>query len=183
MKFFFARHGRAIAGAAFCVAAILVAALCGGFNRQAKSADMLSGKWTGNVVWSDASGRDYSHTMHTSLFFEPDGTVGIILTLPSGALGGNGTYTLQDGRLTVHCTGLTINGNPLPMTLFNRNPWFHGTATYNVTFDGGNLTLASVSAVLPTEAPGYPLLNSNKPIVLSRVEKSVPAISELAPRE
>jgi len=183
VKFFFARHGRTIAGAAFCVAAILVAALCGGFERQVKSADVLSGKWTGNVAWNDASGREYSRIMHTSLFFEPDGTVGTLLTLPSGTLGGNGTYTLKDGRLTVHCTGLTISGHPIPMTLYDRNPWYHDMATYNVTFDGENLTLASLSTVLPTEAPGYPLLNSSKPIILSRVEKSATAISELTPRE
>lgn len=183
MKFFLARHGRAIAGVSFCAVALLVAVLCGGFDRRVKSADVLSGKWTGNIVWNDASGRDYSRAMHTSLYFEPDGTVGTILTLPSGNLGGNGTYTLKDGRLTIHCTDLTINGHPLPMTLFDREPWFHETASYNVTFDGTDLTLTNPVAKQRVEAPVYPLFSADKPIVLSRVEKSPPVIREAAPKE
>ncbi len=182
-EIFLARHGRAIVGAAFCALALLVAILSSGLDRPVRSADVLSGKWTGNILWSDASGLQYSRTMHTSLYFEPDGTVGTILTLPSGNLGGNGTYTFKDGCLTIHCTDLTINGHPLPMTLFDREPWFHETAAYNVTFNGTNLTLTNLIAKQPTEAPGYPLLNSGKPIVLSRVEKSPPAITEPAPKE
>ena len=183
VRFFFARHGRAIAGAAFCVAALLVAALSGGFDRQVRSADVLTGRWTGNVVWNDASGREYNRTMHTSLFFEPDGTVGTTLTLPSGALGGSGTYVLKNGRLTIHCTGLTINGRPLPATLFAHEVWFHETAIYTVTSDGGNLMLASPIPGQPTAAPCYPLLLSNRPLVLSRVEREAPAVAEPAPKE
>ena len=183
MKLFCARQGRAIAGAAFCVAALLVAFFCGRIDRPVRSADVLTGKWTGNVTWNDASGRSYSHAMHTSLFFEPNGTASIILTLPSGNLGGDGRYFLKDGHLTVHCTGLTINGRLLPKTLFDRAPWFRDTATYTVTFDGTNLALANPIAGQPTAAPGYPLFTAGKPIVLSRVETSVPAISEPAPKE
>ena len=183
VKYFFARYGRVFVGVSFCVLALLVAGLSGGFERRVRSADVLTGKWTGNVVWSDASGREYNRTMHVSLFFEPDGSVGTVLTLPSGALGGTGKYVLKDGRLTVHCTGLLINGGPVPETAFSKQPWFHDTAVYVVSSDGTNLTLANPVPGRPTAAPAYPLLLSARPLVLSRVEKAGPAVVEPAPKE
>ncbi len=183
IKYYLAQHGRAFVGAAFCVLALLVAGLSGGFDRRVRSADVLTGKWTGSVVWNDASGREYNRTMHLSMFFEPDGSVGTVLTLPSGTLGGSGRYVLKDGRLTVHCTGLMINGGTVPETEFSKEAWFHDTAVYVVSSDGTNLTLANPVTGRPTAAPAYPLLLSDRPLVLSRVEKVVPAIVEPAPKE
>ena len=188
VKYFFARYGRVFVGVAFCVLSLLVAGLSGGFDRRVRSADVLTGKWTGNVVWNDASGREYNRAMHVAVYFEPDGTVGTVLTLPSGTLGGSGTYLLKDGHLTVHCTGLMINGGVLPETAFSKEAWFHDTAVYVVSSDGTsdprtNLTLANPVADRPTAAPAYPLLLSDRPLVLSRVEKSAPAVVEPAPKE
>ncbi len=182
VKFFLARHGRAIAGAAFCVAALLAAALAGGFDRRVKSADLLAGKWSGDLVWNSASGRDYSRTMHTALFFLPGGVAGTVITFPTGAIGGVGTYTLKDGRLTVHCTNLNLDGHPVPMTPYAQASWFHDTATYTVHCDGTNLTLMPV-VYGPTSAPCYPLLASPKPLVLSRVEHQTQTEAAPAPKE
>ena len=182
MKLLWARQGRAIAGAAFCAAALLVAALTGGFDRRVKSADLLSGKWSGDIAWNSASGRDYSRTMHTALFFLPGGVAGIVITFPTGAIGGTGTYTLKNGRLTIHCTGLNLDGHPVPMTPYARAPWFHDTVTYSVHGDGTTLTLTPV-AYGPTAAPCYPLLVSSTPLVLSRVERAAEQAPDSAPRE
>ena len=183
IKYLFARYGRVFVGVAFCALALLVAGLSGGFDRRVRSADVLTGKWTGNVVWSDASGREYNRTMHVSVYFEPDGSVGTVLTLPSGTLGGSGRYVLKDGHLTVHCTGLMINGGAVPETAFSKEAWFHDTAVYVVSSDGTNLTLANPAAGRPTAAPAYPLLLSDRPLVLSRVERSAPVVAEPAPKE
>ena len=90
---------------------------------------------------------------------------------------------LKNGRLTIHCTGLTINGRALPETLFSHEPWFHDTAVYAVSSDGANLTLANPIPTQPTAAPTYPLLISNRPLVLSRVEREAPVVAEPAPKE
>jgi hypothetical protein len=178
VKSLWARHGRTFAGVAFCVAALLIAALTGGFDRRVKSTDLLAGKWSGDIAWSSASGRDYNRTMHTALFFLPAGVAGTVMTFPTGAIGGAGTYTFKNGRLTIHCTSLNLDGHSVPMTPYAQKSWFHDTATYTVASDGTNLTLTPVAAG-PTSAPCYPLLTSSKPLVLSRVEK--PAETEAAP--
>lgn len=182
VKFLWARHGRAIAGVAFCVAALLVAALTGGFDRRAKSVDLLSGKWSGDIAWNSASGRDYSRTMHTAFFFLPGGVAGTVITFPTGAIGGAGTYTLNNGRLTIHCTSINLDGHSVPMTPYAQAPWFHDTVTYTVHGDGANLTLTPV-AYGPTAAPCYPLLTSSTPLVLSRVERAVETEAAPAPKE
>lgn len=182
VKRLWVRQGRALAGAAFCVAALLAAALAGGFDRRVKSVDLLSGKWSGDITWSSASGRDYRQTMHTALFFLPAGVAGTVMTFPTGAVGGAGTYTLKNGRLTIHCTSLNLDGHSVPMTPYAQAPWFHDTVTYAVHGDGTNLTLTPV-AYGPTAAPCYPLLTSSTPLVLSRVEKSVEQDPGPAPKE
>ena len=182
VKFFLARHGRAIAGAGFCVAALLVAALTGGFDRRVKSADLLAGKWSGDLVWHSASGRDYSRTMHTALFFLPGGVAGTVITFPTGAIGGAGTYTFKDGRLTLHCTEINLDGHSVPMTPYARTPWFRDTATYTVRCDGTSLTLTPV-VYGPTSAPCYPLLTTTQPLVLSRVEQAAETEAPPTPKE
>ena len=182
VKFFGARQGRAIAGAAFCIAALLVAALTVGSDRRVKSADLLAGKWSGDIAWNSASGRDYSRTLHTAFFFLRGGVAGIVITFPTGAIGGAGTYTLTGGRLTVHCTSLNLDGHAVPMAPYARSPWFHDTVTYTVHSDGVNLTLTPV-AYGQTAAPCYPLLTSSTPLVLSRVERPVETEAAPAPKE
>ena len=76
----------------------LVAALCGGFNkttvRRVSSAEALAGKWSADIPWNlRLRPRIYNRTLHTSLFFLPGGVAGTIITFPTGALGGKGTYT------------------------------------------------------------------------------------------
>ena len=184
MKSFWAGHGRALIGAAFCVTALLAAALAGGFDRRTKSADLLSGKWSGDITWNSASGRDYSRTMHTVFFFLPGGVAGTVIKFPTGpdAIGGAGTYTLKNGRLTIHCTSINLDGHSVPTTPFAQAPWFHDTVTYTVHGDGTNLTLTPV-AYGPTSAPCYPLLTSSTPLVLSRVERAVETEAAPAPKE
>ena len=182
VKSFLARHGRAIAGVFFCAAALLTAALTGGFDRRVKSADVLVGKWSGDIAWNSASSRTYNKTMHTALFFLPGGVTGTVITFPTGAIGGAGTYTLKNGRLTIHCTSINLDGHSVPMTPYVQAPWFHDTVTYTVHSDGTNLTLTPV-AYGPASAPCYPLLASSTPLLLSRVERpvmteSTPALKE-----
>ena len=107
LKPFLARRGRAALGVAACAAALLAAALAGGFDKRVKSADMLAGKWSGDIAWNSASGRDYSRTMHTALFFLPGGVAGTVFTFPTGAIGGAGTYTLKNGLLTIRCASMS----------------------------------------------------------------------------
>ena len=171
-------------GRALCAAVVLLlvaAVLYKGIDRPVRSADALSGKWVGPVTYNDASGRQFSRTMRTALFFLPGNTIGTVLTFPTGAIGGAGKYSLRDSHLTVHCTSLSINGHAVPMATFAHDPWFSDTAVYTVTFDGTHLTLTPASG--PTPAPCYPLLSSAKPIVLSRIETSVPVTPDAAPKE
>lgn len=186
MKFLSAGQGRAIAGVLFCAAALLVAALCGGFNktseRRISSPDAFAGKWSGDITWTSASGRDYNRILHTSLFFLPGGVAGTVITFPAGAIGGKGTYTFKDGKLTVHCTSLSLDGHSVPMTPYAHAPWFHDTVVYSLNLDGGNLLLKPVS-YSPTSAPCYPLLASTQPLVFSRVEKPVETSTESAMKE
>ena len=174
MKVFFDRYGRAIVGATLCVGVCLGTIFLGGFNRPVQGAEALSGKWTGNIAWASASGREYNRTLHTALIFQPDHTLWTVLSLPSGAIGGTGTYALKDGHLTIHCTSMNINSRALPQKMFANQPWYHATATYSATFDGSNLTLVGLPAHAGgssrVSAPAYPLLVTGKPIVLSRVE-------------
>ncbi len=175
VKLFFAKHGRAIVGALLCALAVLVTVLFSAFDRRVQSADVLSGKWTGNIVWNDASGAAFTRTLHTSLYFQPNGLVGTVITFPSGAIAGSGTYTLKDSRLTVHCVSLSVNGNTFPLSFVSSKPWFHPDAIYNLSFDGKNLTLAAPSPHAEMlSAPAYPLLVSGKAIVLSRAEPPPP---------
>ncbi len=184
MKLFFAKHGRALAGVLLCVLALTITLLFGGFDKRVQSADVLSGKWSGNIVWNDASGAAFTRTLHTSLYFQPNGMVGTVLNFPSGAIAGSGTYILKDSRLTVRCVSLSVNGAPLPMTLVSGKPWFHPVAVYNLSFDGKNLTLAPISPHGPQlSAPAYPLLMTAKPIVLSRAEEPLMVKPESAPKE
>ena len=184
MKLFLAKHGRALAGVLLCVLAFTIVILFGGFDKRVRSADVLSGKWSGNVVWNDASGVAFTRTLRTSLYFQPNGLVGTVMNFPSGAIAGSGTYILKDSRLTVRCVSLSVNGTQLPMSLVSGKPWFHPVATYNLSFDGKNLTLAPVAAHAPgLSAPAYPLLVTLKPIVLSRAEEPLAAKPETAPKE
>ena len=182
LKPYLARHSRALAGVAFCVAALLVAAATGGFDRRVKSADVLAGKWSGDIAWSSASGRTYNKTMHTALFFLPGGVAGTVITFPTGAIGGAGTYTLKNGRLTIHCTGMNLDGHSVPLTPYATAPWFHDTVTYTVHGDGDGLTLTPV-VYGPTSAPCYLLLASSTPLTLSRVEKPDEVEAAPAPKE
>ncbi len=186
MKLLSARQGRAIAGAAFCAAALLIAALCGGLTkaspRRVISPDVFAGKWSADIPWADASGRVYNRTLHTSLFFLPAGVAGTVITFPTGAIGGKGTYTFQDGKLTVHCTDISLDGHSVPLTPYAHAPWFHDTVTYSLTLDDGNLLLKPVS-YSPTSAPCYPLLASTRPLVFSRVAKPTEPSAEPAMKE
>ena len=186
MNFWNARPSRAAVGAAICAVALLIATLGGVFHRnfdkRVHGADVLSGKWSSDVTWNSVSGRAYCHTMHTALFFLPGNVAGTVITFPAGALGGSGTYTLKDSHLTIHCTGMTVAGHPMPMSLFAKQPWFHEIVTYAVAFDGKNLTLTP-TAYGPTSAPCYPLLATAKPLTFSRVEKPGPSAAEPAPKE
>ena len=164
---FFARYKYAAIGIFCGAAALCLAAFCGGFDRKAKSADTLAGKWVARIAWNDASGRPYQQTMRTALFFLPNNVVGTVITFPTGAIGGAGRYTLQGSHLTVHCASLSVNGRPLPMATFAHNPWFHDTAAYTVAYDGANLILTPAAA--PSPAPCWPLLVSPKPLVFSRI--------------
>jgi hypothetical protein len=184
LKSFFVEKSRAMTAAAFCVVVLLLlvsVVLYRGVDRKVKSADVLSGKWVGNIPYNDASGREFNLTMRTALFFLPGNTIGSVLTFPTGAIGGAGRYQLKDSHLTVHCTSLSINGHDVPMATFSHAPWFNETAVYTVTFDGTHLTLTPVSN--PTPAPCYPLLTSAKPIVLSRIEAAPSVPADPAPKE
>jgi hypothetical protein len=178
---FISRYGRVAIGVAICAVLLGIAAFYGDFSHKVKSADTLAGKWVGKVVWNDASGRPYRETMRTALFFLPGGVVGTVITFPTGAIGGAGRYTLKDSHLTVHCTSLSVNGRPMPMTTFSHSPWFHDTAAYTVAYDGANLTLTP--AAEPTPAPCWPLLVSPKPLVLSRIAPPEEATTLSKPRE
>lgn len=186
MNFLSARQGRALAGALVCAAALLAAALCGGLTKASQqrvsSPDAFAGKWSADIPWAAASGRVYNRTLHTSLFFLPAGVAGTVITFPTGAIGGKGTYTFKDGKLTVHCTDLSLDGHSVPMTPYAHAPWFHDTVTYSLTLDNGYLLLKPVS-YSPTSAPCYPLLASTRPLVFSRVEKPVDTTSEPAMKE
>ncbi len=182
LKPYLVRHGRALTGVVFCVAALLAAALAGGFDRRVKSADVLGGKWSADIAWTSASGRAYNKTMHTALFFLPGGVAGTVITFPTGAIGGAGTYTLKNGRLTIRCTGLNLDGHSVPMTPYAKSPWFHDTVTYTVHGTGDSLMLSPV-AYGPTSAPCYPLLASSSPLVFSRVERSDVPEDAPAPKE
>ena len=141
----------------------------GGCSRPAQSLDTLGGKWVGIVAWNDASGRPYQQKMRTALFFLPHAVAGIVITFPTGAIGGAGKYTLDGDRLTVRCTSLSVNGRPLPLSTFSHAPWYHAAVVYTVSYHNGNLTLTPATSG-PTPAPCWPLLISPKPLVFSRME-------------
>lgn len=181
LRYFFARQGRAITGVALCLVVLATAAFYGSV-RHRRSEDPLSGKWSADIPWRSASGRDYAQTMHTALFFLPGGVFGTVLTFPGGAVGGTGTYRANGGRLTVRCTGMSVVGHAVPLSLFADKPWFRDTASYRVAYDGSHLTLTPADPG-PTPAPGYPLLVSPKPLVLSRVEQPAAPPPAPAPKE
>jgi len=176
-----ARYKYALLVAAVCLFALGLAAIYRLNDHTLRSADALDGKWSANVLWNEASGRPYARTMHTALFFLPDGRFGTVITFPTGAIGGAGRYRLRGSRLTIRCTSLSINGHDVPLSTFAHAPWFHDTAVYTAAMDGADLTLTP--AAPPTPAPGYPLLTSPKPLIFSRVEAPAPESAEPAPRE
>ncbi len=182
LRYFFARQGRAITGIALCLVLLTTAAFYSGMSRRHQGGDPLSGKWSADVPWRSASGRDYGQTMHTALFFLPDGVFGTVLTFPSGAVGGSGTYVRKGDRLLIRCTGMSVVGHRVPLSLFAGQPWFHDTSTYRVAYDGERLTLTPADPG-PTPAPGYPLLVSPRPQVQSRVEQPVETPAAPAPKE
>ena len=141
----------------------------------------LDGKWVGTVVWNDASGRPYQQKFKTALFFLPHNICGIIITFPTGAVGGKGTYTRQGTRVAVTCGSLSINGRPLPLETFFHAPWYHATAAYTVAYDAEHLTLTPDKE--PTPAPCWPLLVSPGPIKLGRVALPEEPVTVTAPRE
>ena len=154
-----------------------------GCHHSVQNVDTLGGKWVGRIVWNDASGRPYRQTMRTALFFLPHDRAGIVITFPTGAIGGAGDYTLQGSHLTVRCASLSVNGRPVPLSTFSSAPWYHSTASYTVSYDAGRLVLTP-AAPGPTPAPFWPLLVSPRPLVLSRREPpqdDTPAVP--APRE
>lgn len=141
----------------------------------------IDGKWVGTVTWNDASGRPYRQSFKTALFFLPNNVVGIVITFPTGAIGGAGTYTLRGKRLTITCKKLSVNGRPLPLTTFSHESWYHATAVYTVACDSEHLTLTPDKA--PTPAPCWPLLVSPTPIKLSRIAPPETPADTAAPRE
>ncbi len=183
MKQFSVRQKRTAAGITACALAVSLALFFSGFRHETVKVDTLGGKWVGNVVWNDVSERPYKQTMRTAVFFLPYNRAGIVLTFPTGAMGGSGTYALSGSRLTVHCTSLSVNGRALPPSTFSHAPWYRDAAAYTVSYNQGNLTLTPAEPG-PTPAPCWPLLVSPKPLVLSRREppaQETPAVP--APRE
>lgn len=177
---FFVRYGRI--GSLLCAGALCLT-LGGGCGHKTASTDALGGKWVGTIVWNDASGRAYQQRMRTALFFLPHNVAGTVITFPTGAIGGAGKYTLSGSSLIVHCTSLSVNGRPVPLSTFSHAPWYHDTARYTVSYDKGNLTLTPAIPG-PTPAVCWPLLVSPKPLVFSRREppqEETPAAP--APRE
>ncbi len=141
----------------------------------------LDGKWVGTVVWNDASRRPYQQKLKTALFFLPHGVCGIVITFPTGAIGGKGIYTRQGDHLSVTGTSLSINGRPLPLSTFSAAPWYHATAHYTVAYDSEHLTLTPDKE--PTPAPCWPLLASHTPITLGRIAPPDEPAAAPAPRE
>ncbi len=163
--------------ASLTLCAVLCLTLGGGCSHKAANEDTLGGKWVGKIIWNDASGRPYQQTMRTALFFLPRNRAGIVITFPTGAIGGAGSYTLEGSRLIVRCESLSVNGRSLPPGTFVEAPWYRSTASYTVSYHNGNLVLTP-AAPGPTPAPCWPLLVSPKPLVLSRMEppqEDVPA--------
>ena len=141
----------------------------------------LDGKWVGTVAWNDASGRLYQQSLKTALFFLPHGVCGIVITFPTGAIGGKGTYTRQGNKIAVTCGSLSINGRPLPLDTFSHQPWYRATANYTVAYDSERLTLTPDKA--PTPAPCWPLLVSPAPIKLARIAPPDEPAAPAAPGE
>jgi hypothetical protein len=178
MKQFLARRG----GVALFGVALCLTLAGGGCHHPAEGTDMLDGKWVGAIVWNDASKRPYQEKMRTALFFLPHGVAGTVITFPTGAIGGAGTYTLNGSRLTVRCTSLSVNGRPVPLSTFSHAPWYHDTSVYFVAYSNGELKLTPTLPG-PTPAPCWPLLVSPKPLVLSRMELPQDTAPTPAPRE
>ena len=141
----------------------------------------LDGKWVGTVVWNDASGRPYQQKLKTALFFLPHGVCGVVITFPTGAIGGKGTYTRQGSRVAVTCGSLSINGRPLPLDTFSHQSWYRATAGYTVAYDSEHLTLTPDKE--PTPVPCWPLLVSPAPIKLSRTAPPDEPAAATAPGE
>lgn len=166
-------------------AVLLALAVSGGVwytHRASRPTPTLAGKWTGDLIWDSATGGDYKQPMRTALFFYPQGHFGTVLTFPTGAVGGSGTYALRGDRLTVQCRALNLNGHDVPTTLFASSPWYQSTARYVVTFPGGHLLLTPV-APAPVSAPGYPLLTTSKPLPFGRAESAAAIDAAPPPRE
>ncbi len=141
----------------------------------------LDGKWVGTVAWNDASGRPYRRSLKTALFFLPHHVCGIVITFPTGAIGGKGVYTRRGNHAAVTCGSLSINGRPLPLSTFSAAPWYHATANYTVAYDSDHLTLTPDKG--PTPAPCWPLLVSPAPLKLGRIAPPDEPSAATAPRE
>ena len=174
------RRSRWIVGAGGTVLLALIVSM--GVWQYTRPAPTLMGKWTGDVVWDSATGGDYRQPMRTALFFFPKGRFGTVLTFPTGAVGGSGTYALHGDRLSVDCRMLTINGHSVPLALFASQPWYHATAKYVVTFPGSRLELTPV-APGSVSAPGCPLLATRKSFTLGRAEAAAAVEAPTPPRE
>lgn len=169
------RWGIAAAGSAVLLALVVSV----GIWYAHRPPPTLAGKWTGDVVWDSATGSEYRQPMRTALFFLPQGRFGTVLTFPTGAVGGSGTYALHGDRLSVDCHAMTINGHPVPRALFASQPWYHATSHYVVTFPGSQLLLTPV-APGPVSAPAYPLLTTTKSLTFGRTEAAA-AVDAPAP--
>ncbi len=172
--------GRARWAVAAGGAALLVLAVSAGVWYAHRPTPTLAGKWTGDVVWNSATGGDYRQPMQTVLFFLPQGRFGTVLTFPTGAVGGSGTYSLHGDRLTVQCLALNLDGHDIPTALFASRPWYHATARYIVSFPGNQLELTPV-APGPVSAPSYPLLTTTVPLTFGRAESAVAPVAAPAP--
>ena len=181
VKFSLTRGPYAVLAGVACALLLVVAYLVRAAYRPAPSPVAIDGKWVGVVTWNDASGRPYRQSFKTALFFLPNNVVGIVITIPTGAIGGSGTYALRGKRLAVTCKKLSVNGRALPLTTFSGEAWYHATAAYSVACDSEHLTLTSDKGKTP--APCWPLLVSPKPIKLSRIAPPETPADTAAPRE
>ena len=178
LNFSLTRSYYAALAAALCALLFVLASLL----HPAPPPEIIDGKWVGAVTWNDASGRPYRQSFKTALFFLPNNVAGIVITFPTGAIGGSGTYTKRGKQLSVTCKHLSVNGRPLPLATFSHESWYRATAVYTVACDSEHLTLTPLDRG-KTPAPCWPLLVSPTPIKLSRIAPPETPVAPAAPRE